>query len=353
MPRSGLTKTHQNNFDLLRFVFAFIVFLVHTHVLSEQGELAMFSHWLSSEFAVESFFVVSGYLVVMSFHRSASIADYFEKRVRRIYPAYVAVILLVVVAGAALTSVSLKEYLSLGSARYLGWNLVFLNFVAPGLPGLFESNPVQAVNGALWTLKIEVAFYLSVPILVILGSRFGRLPVLVAVYVAAVAWVLVFEGIADHTGSELYVRLGRQLPGQMSYFVAGAAGFYWIDYLRSRRWLFAGLAAAAAIFLVLPVDRTLDVLIEPAALAVFVLFLGVGALFVGNFGRYGDFSYGIYIVHFPIVQMLVSLGMFSWNPYLALGLAAGLVLLAAIISWHIVEKPFLRKSSHYVVAEVK
>jgi peptidoglycan/LPS O-acetylase OafA/YrhL len=353
MLRSNLAKPHQNNFDLLRFVFAFIVFLVHSHVLSERSELEAFSRWLSSEFAVESFFVVSGYLVVMSFHRSRSIADYFEKRARRIYPAYVAVILLAVVFGAALTSASMGEYLSRQCVRYLGWNLIFLNFLAPALPGLFESNPVQAVNGALWTLKIEVAFYLSVPPLVWFGRRFGALPVLLAVYLAAVTWVLGFERLAEQTGNELYIRLARQLPGQMSYFVAGAAGFYWIERLRSRQGLFLGIALAAALFLVVPVGHALDVLFEPAALALFVLYLALGAPYAGNFGRYGDFSYGIYILHFPILQTLVSLGVFSWNPYVALALAAGLVLLAAILSWHVVEKPFLRKSSHYVVAEVK
>ena len=49
--------------------------------------------------------------------------------------------------------------------RYLGWNLAFLNFMEPALPGVFEANRFTEINGALWTLKIEVMFYLVLPLL--------------------------------------------------------------------------------------------------------------------------------------------------------------------------------------------
>jgi len=84
---------------------------------------------------------------------------------------------------------------------------------------------------------------------------------------------------------------------------------------------------------------------------VLVSYLAVGMRFLGNFGRYGDFSYGIYIIHFPVLQTLIGFGLFEANAYLALGVATLLVVGLAFASWHLVEKPFLRKSSHYVVAE--
>jgi len=87
-----------------------------------------------------------------------------------------------------------------------------------------------------------------------------------------------------------------------------------------------------------------------AALGAIVLYLALGLRCFGNFGRYGDMSYGIYIFHFPIVQTLVSFGVFRRDPWLALGIASGLVLLTAFLSWHLIERPFLRRSSHYVQA---
>ncbi len=80
-----------------------------------------------------------------------------------------------------------------------------------------------------------------------------------------------------------------------------------------------------------------------------MVYLGTGTRYAGNFCRYGDFSYGIYIVHFPILQMLIVSGLFR-HSYLGLGVAAGLVLAAAFVPWHAIEKPFLYGNSHYVVA---
>lgn len=74
-----------NNFDLLRFLFASTVMLVHTHVLSRESQLALLSEWLSSEVAVRAFFVVSGLLVFMSYDKTRNLAKYAKKRFRRIY----------------------------------------------------------------------------------------------------------------------------------------------------------------------------------------------------------------------------------------------------------------------------
>jgi len=46
-----------NNFDLLLFIFAFIVFLVHAYVLSGAHSLSIMSKLFSSAIAVKSFFV--------------------------------------------------------------------------------------------------------------------------------------------------------------------------------------------------------------------------------------------------------------------------------------------------------
>jgi len=84
MPVASLIESNlcQNNFDLLRFTFAFVVFLVHAYALSGAEPLAVLSRYLSSEIAVKSFFVVSGFLIFMSYENSHSTRSYFIKRAR-------------------------------------------------------------------------------------------------------------------------------------------------------------------------------------------------------------------------------------------------------------------------------
>ncbi len=332
---------------MLRFVFAFTVLLVHAHVLTGRPELAALSRFLSADFAVKAFFVVSGFLVLMSLENSASVSDYFSKRARRIYPAYFTVVTLCALGGALLTEATLAEYLP-DAARYLAANLVFLNFLAPELPGVFRGNAFAAVNGALWTLKIEVMFYLSLPIIAFLCVRLGKLQVLGAAYVLSVAYAVTMAHLAEQTGRALYLELGRQLPGQLSYFVAGAVCYWYVDWVRARGWW---LGAAGLILLLVPMSGAVRAAIEPAALAVLVASAAVGIRYLGNFGRHGDLSYGAYIIHFPVIQTLASFGVFDANPYLALALVIVIVLAAAFASWHWVEKPFLKKSSHYVLVE--
>ena len=84
----------RNNFDLLRLLFAGVVCVVHAQQLSGMGELTFVTWALSSTVAVKAFFVVSGYLIFMSYDRSSSIWSYAQKRVRRIYPDYFTVVAL-------------------------------------------------------------------------------------------------------------------------------------------------------------------------------------------------------------------------------------------------------------------
>lgn len=102
-----------NNFDLLRFLFAATVFLVHAYNLSGSESLSLISQYLSSSIAVKSFFIVSGFLIFMSYENTKNIKSYFLKRLRRIYPAYLIVIVICVLVGSVFTSYSFFQYWSL------------------------------------------------------------------------------------------------------------------------------------------------------------------------------------------------------------------------------------------------
>lgn len=334
----------KNNFDLLRLLFAGTVCLVHSYQLSGFQQLGWIASVLSSAVAVKSFFVVSGFLIFMSFERSTSLTSYASKRIRRIYPAYFTVVMLCATTLVFASSKNIGEYFSFAWFKYIVANLTFLNSLQPTLPGVFDSNKLAAVNGALWTLKIEAMFYLSVPLFVFLFRRFSHLPLLVLVYCSSVVYAALLTAIAKRTGAEIYVELSRQLPGQLSYFMAGAFLYYFLPLFERRIGYFVIVAASVlATNMIYPLP-----LLEPLALAMVVVFFGL-FLYVGNFGKYGDFSYGFYILHFPIIQLLLHVGWFRESPWYFLVAVISITTFGAIAMWHLVEKRFLLRSSHYVV----
>jgi peptidoglycan/LPS O-acetylase OafA/YrhL len=342
---SNNARLRRNNFDLLRLLFAGTVGLVHASVLSGQDELEWIVAVVSSDVAVQGFFVISGFLIFMSYERSQSLTTYLGKRARRIYPAYFVVVTLCALLLWTVSSLDFLDYFSFSWLKYLVSNLAFLNFLHPTLPGVFETNKLQAVDGALWTLKIEVMFYAVVPIIVYLFSRFGRFAIMITIYFMSVGYAWFMTAQALRTGSDFYAFLARQLPGQMTYFIAGAFVYYFLPLFERNLPYFLAFAIIVLLmnfFYPLPT-------IQPMALAFIVLFFGL-YLYVGNFGKFGDFSYGVYIIHFPIIQLLVHLGWFRFYPLLSLIAATTLTLIGAFAMWHLVEKRFLSRRSHYITA---
>jgi peptidoglycan/LPS O-acetylase OafA/YrhL len=66
---------------------------------------------------------------------------------------------------------------------------------------------------------------------------------------------------------------------------------------------------------------------------------------LGNFGKRGDFSYGTYLYAFPIQQLVMRFVGHPISPYLLSGIAVPLTLMAAILSWHLIEKRFIASSA--------
>ena len=340
----------ENNLDLLRLLFALIVVLYHTSGLTGVQGLALLGEYCSPHFAVHGFFVISGLLIYRSYTRSTSIRSYLEKRVRRIYPAY----FVVVVGAAALLPLLSPGFpaQTYGGAfwKYLGANLLFLNFLATNLPGVFAANPMQqAVNGALWTLKIEVVFYLCVPLIHNLCRRFGTKAAIGTIFALSCLWKVAFWQLALHDPSRpIWDRLDVQIPSQMTYFCAGILLLTYFEKLRNHGLIVSVITACVFLADHFWGREFLDVF----WISGFVLVCGF-CRYLGNFVKYGDFSYGVYIVHWPILQCMVFFKLTQLNPLIFLFLALVLVFAASFLMWHLVEKRFLAASSHYKRAPVK
>lgn len=335
---------HKNNFDGVRIGLALIVVFSHLYVLTQRQEFLWLGKFFDARFAVEGFFAISGYLVTKSYFSSKSLFEYAEKRFRRIYPAYFTVIMLCLLIGAYTTSLSLPAFFSATETyKFLLANLSFLNFIQPTLPQALEGNLHNTLNGSLWTIKVEVMLYFCVPVIAFLFTRLGSIKVAVLAVLASVLWVYYFQFVVpDGKGIEL----AKQFPGHLSFFVLGSLFAVNKAVLAQVKWI-----ALASTVLLFSIDHPYaKLLIDPVAYASIVVYLSTSAFRSINFGKYGDVSYGIYLYHFPIIQLLIFKGVFQYSLWLGLLLTVVLTLLAAWISWHLIEKGMLKRNSHYLVA---
>ncbi len=334
----------RNNFDLLRLLAAAGVMALHIVDLSHEPSLAVLAAF-DTKMALSIFFVISGYLVYMSCDNTASLAEYVRKRWRRIVPAYAAVVLLCGLLGVFISTRTPADYFGADWARYLLSNLSFLNFIQPSLPGVFTSNPYPGapVNGALWTIKVELMFYAVVPAFVWLARRFGHHRVLGIGFALSCLWWGGFMTLAQATGKAAFVELAKQMPGQLMFFLPGAWAYCERDRLKSlgHRLGLAGFASLALTYLWDARSANPGVFLYPVALTALVFWAAHNLRHLGDVTRRGDVSYGVYILHFPVIQTLVHFGVFKGSPWGGVALAVILVLGLAFASWHLIEKPML------------
>ncbi len=335
-----------NNFDLLRLLAALGVMALHVVHLTGEPQLAILAR-VDNKMALSTFFVISGYLVYMSCATTPSLTQYMRKRWRRIAPAYMAVVVLCSLLGVFISTLPASAYFGADWLRYMLANLSFLNFAHPSLPGVFTDNPFPGapVNGALWTIKVELMFYATLPIILWLVRRHGHHRVLGLGYVFSCLWWGGFMHLAGTTGKAGFVELAKQMPGQLMYFLPGA----WAYCERARLARMGhslGLMGALAIALTYLWDGgtpTPGVFLYPLALTALVFWAANTLRPQVNASRYGDLSYGIYLTHFPVIQTLVHFGVFKASPWGGVGLALALVVTLALASWHLVERPMMGK----------
>ncbi|WP_160111389.1 acyltransferase family protein [Vibrio hangzhouensis] len=321
-----------NNFDLIRIVLSTIVFMYHISVLSPIDGIVF--GFFSGEFAVECFFVISGYLIVYSYNKSNSLKKYSKSRIVRILPLYLIVILLTFILGLIISNVDIKDFVYNGGLKFIIFNSIFMNFMSPSLPGVFEDNVITAVNGSLWTIKIEVMFYFAVPLIfdwINKGTkRYFAILILYALSILCfyfIRFLIIEHGVNPS--------INNQLPSLLCFFMAGAV----LNYIRPSDKLMFVLFLLSTMYL-LVFDKIYA--IHPIALASVVYFFSYLIPFRIIIPKcIGDISYGMYIVHFPVIQYFTSRGWlndFGWGFLLCILV----VIVLSLLSWHCLEKRLLK-----------
>ena len=328
---------NENNLDIVRYYLSFAVLFAHFAELT--GSANYFP--TSSYTAVGGFFMLSGFLVFYSYLRSKSLKQYFLRRAQRIMPPYIAIVLLCAVGGMFITNLSVGEYFSsLQFWQYLGANLTFANFLQPALPGVFDGQVYESVNGSLWTMKVEVLLYLSIPLSAWLMMRSSRVWALVLIYVLSYLYKVWMGHMYVESGEMIYRIMQRQVGGQLLFFYSGVAILMYFDYFqRHIRLLFPiALAVGIASKFVNWFDA-----IEPLCIAIVIIGFAYNCRWFVWMRRYDNIAYDIYLFHYPVIQLVVYWGLPERNIYLALAVVIGMTLLLSLLSWYFIERPVMRR----------
>lgn len=338
------------NINTLRFLGALFVLFGHTFVLcyGPGGGEDPISEWLKGVtgyhaklpgIGVAIFFVLSGYLVTRSFESRDNLALFIEARVLRIFPAlWVTLTITALVLGPLVSTMEPSEYLSHPATwKYVVYNAKLFPDVMYRLPGVFLDNPrMGGVNGSLWTLPVELRMYAFVAIMGIMGLL-HRIVLFNIVALLIVVWFVM--------APEYFVLLHKLNHERLGvYFLLGAFFYLNRDQI-TYHW--TGLAALS-ILLIINFKGAFYNLIYAVWFSYLVLYISFHrSIQLPDLGKYGDFSYGLYLWAYPVTQLsILLLGSNSPWPILLITFFTTMVL--AIASWFLVEKPAMRLKGRLV-----
>jgi peptidoglycan/LPS O-acetylase OafA/YrhL len=330
-------EDRRTNLDAVRLIAALGVLIGHGFDLRRGGSIILAGIPMSS-MCVMVFFVISGWLITASWDRDPRPLHYLRNRVLRIFPALIAVVLATtLVLGPTATTLTTSAYFSDPLTwKYLG-NAALLTRHA-SLPGVFTTNPYPTVvNGSLWTLPIEFACYLAVPLVCLLPVRQR----FIAVSAIAVAAITAFYKIPLHVAllsspAALWCML-------FAFFAAGAALRALAVILGHQRWLRVDMALFVIIAqaFLLAVQPGWGVIANWLALPYVVMSLSLSSTPVlRRMSRFGDFSYGLYLWAYPVQQVVIWRRIYP-PMWIDLPLVAAIAGCLAALSWFMIENPSL------------
>ncbi len=360
IPLFGRHFRKTNNLDFLRFFFATIVIYCHCYILYYGTEDTVEPLWVLSNgqmsigtFAVNFFFILSGFLIYQSWENSTSAGSFLMKRFLRIYPGFIVASLLCLLVIGPFGTADFYTPAGYWTEYYqrIDWlkaltNLALLREVE--VPWSFNNLPIaNVVNGSLWTIRYEFYCYLLV---VFFGSlklfrfRWFNLGVFL------VGWILYamqeFFEVYLYNWQELGI-FGKPdfLPRFIVYFFSGILFFQFRQHIPRIRslfylsificflstWLFEGLLFTLPVF---------------GSYAVFYLAFSMHFRLY-KWSKAGDFSYGIYLYAWPVQQMLILFFEPYMNVWNLFSMATAITFILAFLSWKLVEKPCLRLKARW------
>jgi peptidoglycan/LPS O-acetylase OafA/YrhL len=368
----SLERGHILALDGLRGVA--ILLVVATHFVSNLRITADGWAWPLVAFAhagwagVDLFFVLSGFLITGILVDARGSSSYFKafyaRRALRILPAYYGFLFVIFVLLPLLNLGAGDNYML--ARQHQGWYWLHLTNVMMAIGTLPGHGPYP--NTLFWSLAVEEQFYFAWPAIVALCSTNTLRKVCIAGIVGCIV-LRIIGGVSGVSGLALSV---IPITRGDTLFVGGLLA---IEYRRggleryAKVGMIAALPAAVVLAALIAVYGQLDYMDPGTAMigSIAIMVLGASALVIAispgksRFSRalrssvlrfFGRYSYALYIVHTAVLA-----GINHYRPFASLPLIQGLALPSqtiwafayvalstgiAVLSWHLVEKHFLR-----------
>ena len=339
-------------FDFLRVALAFGVVTFHTPPISSASHALedLRFWWFGNYSIIAIFFALSGFLIAGSALR-LGLSNFLVNRGLRIFPALaVEIVLSALILGPLFTNLSLETYFSQSQTYHYFTNIVgLINYF---LPGVFYSNPLHEVNISLWTVPFELGCYAIMSALIIFGLlKRPAIVLALAVAIMLAGMLMYLFGLDDRSANRAIVVSSHVLVNRGSRlfvcFTLGIAAYLYRDKIPY------SLPLLLASVLICLVISALDAghyafppitLLTAFPLTYIMAYLGVSKLPQLPFFHRGDYSYGIYLYGWPVMQAIRSLlpASIGGHAILLWILAVAPITLFSAFSWHVIEKPILR-----------
>lgn len=361
-----MDRKHFASLDGLRG--AAILLVMFYHLFPHRGT-GYFGYLVSSFWiGVDLFFVLSGFLITGILFDTLGAIDFYRnfyiRRTLRLFPVYL--VFMVVVLVLAFIFGPRPSWIDI---PYL---LYFSNVVRLWDPILYVG-PTH--TGHLWSLAIEEQFYLVWPWIVVALATRGRI---LRVSLLGAAATLLLRLYLAHLTLPNKDFLYFELPTRADALLLGAAAaMLFRDRAAMAKirpaYIFLVGAAAAAAFAVMclklhsfywaltPINTWGFTLTSVASAAIVLLAVTHGTrtsrILANPFLRfYGRYSYGLYLFHYaparyyetvlwPAISSRIHLVWLAGSCYFFLILSVTTV--AAVLSFHFIEKPFLRLKNKF------
>lgn len=326
----------ENNLDIIRLLLAILVVFSHSYPLAlgsndmEPFDLLTKHQVTGGRIAVFLFFVISGFLITASYERSKSLGLYLKKRVYRIYPAFVVVMLLAFFVVLPLSEGGLAKPTAGG--RLIDFLVQTISLRQFSYTHAFLSNPYPGeINGSTWTIAYEFSCYIGVALLGLTGML-RRRSWIATIFAASLILSLIAARYNWHS----------ERIALIPVYMAGVV-FYRFRHNLALRSSWFGLSSVS--LLIGSLFKYGWLLIFPFAGTCMLFFLAFHPrIRLHNFSQYGDFSYGTYLYAFPVQQLIAKNIGHAVRPLVLFSYACPITLLFAIASWYGVERWFLRSA---------